>query len=384
MKKKILNIYIISAVFFIFALNCALAEELDVVHVLGNVLARKDGDPYTRVRKGGKLTDGVFVKTQGDSEVVFRNKNKIYKLYPYSVLKIQKNPILIYGKLSKSSSGEFYDLPFYFSPQPVQGKTLKIIVSTPGTVRNESVDISATIKNEEGYTNKLTFYPVGNGVYRALTGFDVGAPPVKYRLTININSKNGDSSKIIYPFFLKTADYGKGKVSLTKDMLALLVDSEQKRLERKILAQVLSKPSKQPLWEEVFIYPVEEPVTISAFGKKRIYNVENSTTFTRYHRGIDLKGEKGDPVVSSNRGVVVFSDERITTGNTVVIDHGLGIFSLYFHLDSTSVNAGDRVEKGEKIGEVGSTGIAEGDHLHWGILVNGIYVDPSDWTKRVF
>jgi murein DD-endopeptidase MepM/ murein hydrolase activator NlpD len=67
-----------------------------------------------------------------------------------------------------------------------------------------------------------------------------------------------------------------------------------------------------------------------------------------------------------------------------VIDHGLGVFSLYFHLDSITVSIGDRVEKGEKIGEVGSTGIAEGDHLHWSIFVNGIYVDPADWTKRVF
>jgi murein DD-endopeptidase MepM/ murein hydrolase activator NlpD len=286
--------------------------------------------------------------------------------------------------MSKSASGKFYDLPFYFSPQPVQGKTLKVIVSIPAGSRNEDVVISSAIKNEDGYSNKLTFYPVGNGVYRALTGFDVGAPPVKYRLTINIDSKNGDSSEVIYPFFLQTASYGRGKVSLTKDMLALFKDSEQKKLERKILAGILSKPGGQPLWDDVFIYPVAEPMTNSSFGKMRVYNVEGYGSFTRYHRGIDLKGEKGDTVVSSNRGVVVFSDERITTGNTVVIDHGSGVFSLYFHLNSRSVKTGDRVEKGEKIGEVGSTGIAEGDHLHWSIFVNGVYVDPSDWTKRVF
>jgi murein DD-endopeptidase MepM/ murein hydrolase activator NlpD len=382
LKRNTFRFFIITAVCFILVLNWAHADELDVVHVLGNVFARKDGAPYDRVRKGGKLPEGIFVKTRGDSEIVFRNKDKIYKLYPYSVLKIKKNPVLIYGKFSESVSGEFYDLPFYFSPEPVQGKTMKVIISIPS--RNSGINISSAIKNNSGYSNKLTFYDAGNGIYRALTGFDVGAPPVKYRLTISVTSKNGDYSEIIYPFFLKSANYGKGDVKLTKDMLALFADSEQKRKERKILAQVLSKPGSQALWQDVFLYPVKEPLTNSAFGKRRVYHVENSSSFSRYHRGMDLKGKKGDPVFSSNRGDVVFSDVRITTGNTVVIDHGLGVFSLYFHLDSITVSIGDRVEKGEKIGEVGSTGIAEGDHLHWSIFVNGIYVDPADWTKRVF
>ena len=300
------------------------------------------------------------------------------------MLKIKKPPVLIYGKYSQSASGKFYDLPFYFSPEPVQGKTLKVIVRVPGDRQNGGINISSAIINDSGYSNKLTFYDVGNGNYRALTGFDVGAPPVKYRLIITVRSKNGDQSEIIYPFFLKPVNYGRGEVRLTKDMLALFADSEQKKKERKIFAQVLSKPGSRALWEDAFLYPVKEPETVSAFGKRRVYNIENSNSFTRFHRGLDLKGEKGDPVFSTNRGDVVFSDMRITTGNTVVIDHGLGVFSMYFHLDSTSVSIGDRVEKGEKIGEVGSTGIAEGDHLHWGIYVNGIYVDPSDWTKREF
>ncbi|HEB33219.1 MAG TPA: M23 family metallopeptidase [Spirochaetes bacterium] len=384
MKRITFKIFIITTVCFIFVLECVHAEELDIVHVFGNVLARKDPDPYARVRKGGKLTEDIFVKTHGDSEIVFRNKDRIYKLYPYSVLKIKKKPVLIYGKLSQSASGEFYDLPFYFSPDPVQGKTMKVIVNIPEDSQIGGINISSAIKNDSGYSNKLTFYDVGNGIYRALTGFDVGAPPVKYRLTITVKSKNGDYSEIIYPFFLKSLNYGKGEVTLTEDMLALFADSEQKRKERKILAGILSKPGSQALWEDLFLYPVKEPVTNSAFGKKRIYYIENSNSFTRYHRGMDLKGGKGDPVFSANRGDVVFSDVRITTGNSVVIDHGLGVFSLYFHLDSTSVSIGDRVEKGEKIGEVGSTGIAEGNHLHWGIFVNGIYVDPSDWTKREF
>jgi hypothetical protein len=94
LKRKKIYIFAVSAV-FIFALQLASAQEMDVFHVLGNVLERKGQNPYSRVRKGTKLTYGVFVKTQGDSEVVFRGEDIYYKLYPWSVLKVQKDPVLI-------------------------------------------------------------------------------------------------------------------------------------------------------------------------------------------------------------------------------------------------------------------------------------------------
>lgn len=326
------------------------------------------------------IEEGDLVKTYRDSVIILRDEDNFYKLHPYSTVRIEKGPVLVYGKLSKSVSGNFAGLRFYFTPEPAQGKTIKVILRS----KADDLNVSAHISNEKGYRNKLIFYTLGNGTYRALTGFDVETPPVKYNFNIKISTKNGNFSEIIYPFYLKKTVYGKGRVYLSEDKQDLLADSEQKRKERRTLSQILSGSSGRALWEKTFIYPVKDPVIISQFGKKRVYYVKNVFYFTRFHRGIDFKGDLGDPVVSPNRGEVVFSGMRITTGNTIVIDHGQGVFSLFFHLDSINVKNKDRVEKGERIGEIGSTGIVEAAHLHWGLLVNGVYVDPSDWTKRVF
>jgi murein DD-endopeptidase MepM/ murein hydrolase activator NlpD len=217
-----------------------------------------------------------------------------------------------------------------------------------------------------------------------LTGFDVEAPAVKYMLHITAENDKNSITEIIYPFYLKKIVQKSGKVFLANEKQALLKPSKQKTEERKTLANILFTDSPQSLWEKTFIYPVEDPLVISPFGKRRLYYINNLFSFIRYHRGIDFKGMRGDPVYSPNNGLVVFAGMRITTGYTLVIDHGHGVFSLFFHLNSIECKQGMFIQKGELIARIGSTGIAEGPHLHWGLFVNGIYVDPADWVKRNF
>jgi murein DD-endopeptidase MepM/ murein hydrolase activator NlpD len=364
----------------IFPLQRVRAEELSIIQIKGSVWLKEQNLPAVRIQKVITISSGSYIKTGRDSEVVIKSPSSYYKLYAYSRVYIQSEPSLIYGKLSQSKARQFLDLRFFFTPQWVQGKTVKVVVRSSSHISR----IGATIYNESGYRNTLTFYALDNNTYRALTGFDINAKPVKYYLQITADGGNDGVTQIRYPFYLQKAVYQSGKVFLPKQKEGLLKPSKQKEEETKALWKILSRASQEALWESSFIPPVSNPVVISGFGKRRIYYVDGLFTFIRFHRGIDFKGKRGDPVFSPNRGAVVFADRRITTGTTLVLDHGQGIFSLFFHLDSIDVKVGETVRKGEKIGTIGSTGIAAGPHLHWGLFINGVYVDPSDWQKRVF
>jgi len=97
------------------------------------------------------------------------------------------------------------------------------------------------------------------------------------------------------------------------------------------------------------------------------------------HEGVDLAANARSPIEASNKGIVVFTGALGIYGNTVIIDHGLGLFSLYAHLSSIDTTVGKTVAKGEKIGLSGMSGLAGGDHLHFSIMVGGKFVDPKEW-----
>jgi len=134
----------------------------------------------------------------------------------------------------------------------------------------------------------------------------------------------------------------------------------------------------QKLWSGPFIWPVPE-VIVSPYGIRRSYNGGPVNSF---HMGIDLAAEEGVPVAAGNSGRVAYVGSGPTHGNSVLIDHGDGVFSGYNHLSAVSVQVGQMVNKGDTVGLVGSTGMATGPHLHWEILVRGLPVDPVPWTLQ--
>jgi len=97
------------------------------------------------------------------------------------------------------------------------------------------------------------------------------------------------------------------------------------------------------------------------------------------HYGYDLASTRAAPILAANAGRVVYADDLGIYGNCVLIDHGLGVTSLYGHLSQIDVSPGDRVERGQSLGRSGASGLAGGDHLHFAILVGGTYVDPLEW-----
>lgn len=128
-----------------------------------------------------------------------------------------------------------------------------------------------------------------------------------------------------------------------------------------------------PLWTEEFRRPREAVVT-SRFGTGRMFN----GTVASRHLGVDYRGAPGEPVYAANRGVVALVDTFFLAGRVVYIDHGGGVVTGYFHLTTPLVATGDTVERGQKIGTVGSTGRVTGPHLHWSARYGGITVNPGD------
>ena len=130
-------------------------------------------------------------------------------------------------------------------------------------------------------------------------------------------------------------------------------------------------------WDGGFDPPSNGVIT-SNYGLLRSYNFQ---PVTEYHSGLDFAGENGDPVLAPNAGVVAWTGQTRRRGNGLLIDHGGGIFSGYYHLSEVLVATGAVVTTGDFVGRIGATGLATGPHLHWEIVTHGVTVDPVQWIR---
>ena len=156
------------------------------------------------------------------------------------------------------------------------------------------------------------------------------------------------------------------------------INTDVRRANELEIRRALSESEPEPLWNGAFEQMRNSRVT-SRFGEKRRYFVNGTEVSEAWHLGYDLASTKASPIAAANAGRVVFAKNLGIYGNCVLIDHGLGLASLYGHLSRIDVAAGDRVAKGDRLGLSGKTGLAGGDHLHFAILVGGSYVDPLEW-----
>jgi murein DD-endopeptidase MepM/ murein hydrolase activator NlpD len=153
-------------------------------------------------------------------------------------------------------------------------------------------------------------------------------------------------------------------------------DLRKKAEETKRALAARTQP--RPLWQGAFIQPRNTKV-FSNFAESRSYRYHGQQLDTGVHLGYDLASLKRSAVPSANAGVVVFAAPLTIYGNTVVVDHGLGLQTLYGHLSSIEVSEGDQVKQGQELGRTGATGLALGDHLHYEVLVGGVSVTPVEW-----
>jgi murein DD-endopeptidase MepM/ murein hydrolase activator NlpD len=172
------------------------------------------------------------------------------------------------------------------------------------------------------------------------------------------------------------AGYPEEYIELEEEESALLTDWEAIEAERQLLAATYAVVTPERLWSGPFILPVNAPLG-NGFGWKRSFN---GGPFT-HHTGQDISGTQGQPVMAANSGRVAVAQALQLRGNSVVIDHGSGVFSGYHHLAEIMVIEGQEVVQGDVIGTVGDSGLSTGPHLHWEVIVQGTRVDPMPWTQ---
>ena len=159
----------------------------------------------------------------------------------------------------------------------------------------------------------------------------------------------------------------------------LVINGELRRKNNEKIASFAAQTKPELLWRGVVFHPFSNTAVESAFADHRTYIYNGKEVDHQVHLGFDLASFAGTPIVAANRGKVVLAEELGIYGNCVIIDHGLGVQSLYGHLSSIDVKVGDMVEKEQQIGRSGMTGMAAGDHLHFTMLVNGTMVNPVEW-----
>ena len=216
-----------------------------------------------------------------------------------------------------------------------------------------------------------------NGISEGLIGIDLSTKPAAYEVKVVSTDANGRGYSS--PFLLKVVKgiFRTQKLSLPPSM----VDLDAKTLQRvnneaNRLKALFQTFTDERLWKGAFIPPLEGELS-STFGLERIINGKRRSS----HTGVDLESEAGTPVLASNTGRVVLADDLFFSGESIILDHGWGLFSMYFHLSEAQVKEGDRVGRGEVLGRVGSTGRSTGPHLHWAIRMNQARVDPLSLLK---
>jgi murein DD-endopeptidase MepM/ murein hydrolase activator NlpD len=256
-----------------------------------------------------------------------------------------------------------------------QGRTLSIRLDNNGKWQ------PSEIRGRLGDT-ALNIYRV-NGVFKALNPFDPRTEPKTYSLQIEFSDPANRLRQISQPITVVKFDFPLQRLYIPVEKNETL-DAEIEAAENNLLEPIYKIITPQPYWSGRWGLPspnANDSNISTEFAQRRAYN--DSPTFNYYHGGIDYSEPMGAPIWAPAAGRVVFTDPDLTVrGGTVIIDHGLGVQSLYFHMSAITVKKDQMVKPGDVLGRVGTTGRSSGPHLHWEVRVNGIITDPRLFQKQ--
>jgi murein DD-endopeptidase MepM/ murein hydrolase activator NlpD len=193
-----------------------------------------------------------------------------------------------------------------------------------------------------------------------------------------------DSVNLSDTFLQKMAEFQQGNIELRGKQpvdVFMYVNTKMREDNFKTIQSICQKSEPRQLWEGTFLR-MKNASPMALFGDSRTYMYNGKSIGESIHLGVDLASTAHAAIEASNHGTVVFTGPLGIYGNAVIIDHGLGIFSLYGHLSSISTKSGQSVKKGDTIGQSGMTGLAGGDHLHFSIIIGGEFVNPVEWWDQ--
>jgi hypothetical protein len=259
-------------------------------------------------------------------------------------------------------------------PAPRDAISLTPAVVAAGSPELIRVDAgSATSVEGEWLGRKLEFFRGPKGqVWFALAGADVEAPAGPSQIVVSIRS-GSDTRQLSRTLEIHTAHYRTGSLTVAPKFVEPDAASlAQIKSEAELKAKIFSTSASEPLWSSNFHAPVAAPPTDS-FGTRRMFNGKLASI----HKGMDFRAATGTPVHAANSGVVVLARPLYYEGNCVVIDHGLGLYTISMHLSRIDVKEGQTVAAREKLGLSGATGRVTGPHLHWAVRWRDAYLDPA-------
>lgn len=204
---------------------------------------------------------------------------------------------------------------------------------------------------------------------------DIGPQP----LALSARDLAGNETRVDVPFSVAPASFVAENVEVPSRMAAML-GPEIRKAEDDRLAPVYRADNGPARWSGSFLQPVQGPV-VTEFGVQRAYN---GGPLVGHHAGVDLAAAGGSPVLAAQAARVALIDEFVLRGTTLVLDHGLGVYTTYAHLQEVLVQPGQIVSPGQPVARVGSTGLSTGPHLHWEVWVGGANVDPVEWLQIRF
>jgi len=219
-------------------------------------------------------------------------------------------------------------------------------------------------------------------VWVALLGIPSTSAPGSYLLKTVISAGNGDIERDT-PIDIGTRSFRHESIHLDASLTSLQTeDNAIKTQQAEQLWHILTSFDPNVVLQTgLFALPVENPIVTSPYGEQRLFTFAGGGSQPDVHQGIDLAVPEGTPIHAAGAGKVVYAGSWLMTGNSVVIEHLPGVYSLYYHMERILVAVGQTVSKGQEIGLVGATGLATGPHLHWQIEVSGVAVDPLSLVR---
>ncbi len=241
-------------------------------------------------------------------------------------------------------------------------------------------------------------YKLSGNTYGCFFAMPYELAPNQFKPQVFAADLAGNEKTRAYPFMLKPKKFPLDRINLSESFLEdkmaqfqsyypdakrpidifMQVNSDMRRKNRLVLQQVGLDTAPKILWSEPFLR-LPNAAPRAGFGDQRDYYYQDKKIDHQVHLGVDLASLQNAPVPAANNGVVVQTGFMGIYGQAVIIDHGMGLQSLYSHLSQIDVKKGDSVIRGQFIGKTGATGLAAGDHLHFGIVVSGIEVSPVEW-----
>jgi murein DD-endopeptidase MepM/ murein hydrolase activator NlpD len=237
----------------------------------------------------------------------------------------------------------------------------------------------AAVEGQLG-NEKLYFYPNGHATFSAIVGADVEAKPGSSKLFLKMTSYTGSERYGEVAIKIKAKAFRKESFNVSPSFDHMSPETiEEIRREQAAFARVFAAPSAERMWNGPFVRPVPHEASASSFGFRRIINGIARAP----HTGTDLSAPIGTEVLATNHGRVALAGNFFFAGGGVVLDHGGGLFTMYFHLSEFRVAEGAMVKKGDVVALSGVTGRVTGPHLHWGARLLNARIDPLQLLKKI-